>query len=162
MQKSTWANLLLGGLVVGTFDITYAITFWKLMRDVAPIRILQSVAAGLLGREAARAGGVQTALLGTFLHYFIATTIVIVYWIACRYLPLLARHPILCGAVYGIGVYLVMNYVVVPLSAARSTTKPMAIWVVCSVIVHMFLIGVPAAWFASRAVTTVSAGNSAA
>lgn len=145
-------DLLAGGLVVGTFDIVYAMAFWWLRARVAPTRILHSVAAGLLGRDAARAGGMQTALLGAFLHYFIAFAIVVVYWLAARKLAILVRHPILFGAIYGVGVYLVMNYVVIPLSAAASTTKPLLFWVVCSVIVHAFLIGVPAALFARRAV----------
>ena len=71
-------NVIAGGLVVGTLDIVYAMAFWWLKARVAPIRILQSVAAGLLGRDAARAGGMQTALLGAVLHYFIAFTIVVV------------------------------------------------------------------------------------
>ena len=72
------------------------------------------------------------------------------YWLASRLWPVLMRRPIVCGALYGIGVYLVMNYVVIPLSA---TSRPRFLlsWVVCSLIVHAFLIGVPAAFFARTA-----------
>jgi hypothetical protein len=39
-----------------------------------------------------------------------------------------------------------MNYVVVPLSAAGGGSGP-ALWIALSIIVHMFLIGVPIALF---------------
>lgn len=145
------SRILLGGLVVGVLDITYAITFWWLRSGVAPGRIFQSVAAGLLGREAARAGGLRTILLGAALHFFIAFVIVLVYASASRLMPMLIRRPILCGTIYGILVFAVMNYVVVPLSAAGGGGKPPVVWLICSILVHAFLIGVPAALFSRQA-----------
>jgi hypothetical protein len=149
MRRSA-AVLFAGAVVVGTLDLLFAIGFW-LPKGVAPIRILQSIAAGVLGR-ASFTGGTRTALLGGFLHYFIAFAIVFVYWIAARRIESLRRQPVLWGALYGIGVYLVMNYVVIPLSAARPSRFNL-VWVVSSVIVHMFLIGVPAAIAARRALS---------
>ncbi|HET9766226.1 MAG TPA: hypothetical protein VFS60_05235, partial [Thermoanaerobaculia bacterium] len=67
-QISGLRAVLFGGLTVGILDITDAIVFWFLRADAPPMRILQSVAAGLLGRQAARAGGWPTALLGLLLH----------------------------------------------------------------------------------------------
>jgi len=145
------SKILLGGFVVGTLDIAYAMLFWWLRVHLAPTRIFQSVAAGVLGREAARAGGIRTVLLGAALHYFIAFVIVLVYASASRMMPLLIRRPILCGTVYGVLVYVVMNYVVVPLSAAGGGGGTLMLWIVCSIIVHAFLIGVPAALFSRQA-----------
>lgn len=150
-RNNHFATLLLGGFVVGTLDITYAILFW-MPRGAKPLRIFQSIAAGLLGK-ASFDGGLATAILGAFLHYFIATSIVVVYWLASRRLPILIRHPYTLGAIYGLGVYAFMNYVVIPLSRANRP-KFLLSWVVCSVIVHALLIGVPAALFARRATTT--------
>ena len=147
MKRAAW--IAAGGLVIGTVDASYAIIFWG-MRGVAPIRIFQSIAAGLLGRAAATSGGLRTEALGLALHYFISFGIVVVYWIASRFLPLLTQRPIVCGAIYGVGVYLFMNYVVIPLSAT-SRFRFLLSWVVCSVIVHALLIGVPAALFARKA-----------
>jgi hypothetical protein len=144
-----YTMLLLGGLVVGTLDISYAILFWWLRSNVRPSRIFQSVAAGVLGPAAMR-GGLRATLLGAFLHYFIALAVVIVYWIMSRFLPLLIQRPIVCGAIYGVLVYLVMNYVVIPLSATRRGPFIVS-WVVCTVIVHVIFIGIPAALFARAA-----------
>lgn len=145
-------KLIAGGIVVGSLDITYAILFWS-FRGVAPTRVFQSVAAGILGRESFN-GGMNSALLGAALHYFIAFSIVIVYWIAAKALPLLTRHAVICGIVYGILVYVFMNYVVIPLSNAARPKTFNLLWVSCSVIVHMFLIGLPAALFAKAAITS--------
>ena len=55
------------------------------------------------------------------------------------------------GAVYGVFVYLVMNYVVIPLSRIGVfPSPPPAIWIT-GVLVHMFFIGVPIALAARQA-----------
>jgi uncharacterized membrane protein YagU involved in acid resistance len=143
-QHPPAAYVLAGGLFAGTLDIVYACTFWGLKAAVPPQRIFQSVAAGLLGK-ASFEGGAATAALGLALHYFIATTMSVVYYLVARRWPLLWRRPILCGAGYGLILYGVMNYVVVPLSAAAHGGPKDPLWVTLSIVVHMFLIGVPIA-----------------
>ena len=142
--------VLAGGLVAGTLDIAYACIFWALKADVPMRRIFQSVAAGLLGK-ASFEGGSATAALGLTLHYFIATTMSVVYYLASRHLPLLWHRPLLCGAVYGLGLYGVMNFIVVPLSAAGGGGAKDPLWIIMSIAVHMFLIGVPIALATRRA-----------
>jgi hypothetical protein len=142
--------VLAGGLAAGTLDIVYACTFWALKRDVPAERILQSVAAGLLG-DASFEGGAGTAALGLGLHFLIATSMSVVYYLAARRRPLLWRRPVPCGAGYGLLLYAVMNYIVVPLSAAgRGSNDPL--WISLSVAVYALLIGIPIALFARRAV----------
>ena len=79
--------LAYGTLVVGVLDLTDALVFFGL-RGARPIRIGQSIAAGLLGR-AAFSGGWPTALLGVALHFVIALCIVTTYGLLSRRLPLL-------------------------------------------------------------------------
>ncbi len=143
-------SILAGGLVAGALDITYACVFWAIRADVPAQRIFQSVAAGLLG-EASFEGGTATAALGLALHFLIATSMAAVFYVAARARPELVRRPVLTGAVYGIGLYLVMNYVVLPLSAAGTSPK-FPLWIGLTVLVHMFLIGVPIALFVRRSV----------
>ena len=90
--------------------------FFGLRSGAQPIRIFQGIASGLIG-PAARQGGLKTAALGVFLHYFIAFGIVTTYFLVSRRVRLLTRHPVICGLLYGIVVYGVMN-LVVPLSKA--------------------------------------------
>lgn len=108
--------ILIAGSVAGVLDITFACVFYGLQRGITPTRILQSISSGILGK-AAYQGGLPTALLGLALHFFIATTAAAVYYAASRKLPVLVRHPIPCGLLYGAGVFAVMNLLVVPLSA---------------------------------------------
>lgn len=144
------AYVLAGGIVAGTLDIAYACAFWALTHDTPARRILQSVAAGLLG-ESAFEGGAATAALGLGLHFLIATSMSFVYYLVARRVPLLRRRPVLCGAMYGLLLYAIMNYVVVPLSAAGPGSKD-PVWIGLSIAAHAVLIGIPIALFARRAV----------
>jgi len=147
--------VLAGGLVAGALDITYAWAFWTLKAGVSAQRIFQSVAQGLLGRESFR-GGAATAALGLFLHFFIAITMAVVYYFVARRWALLYKHPLLCGAAYGLVLYGVMNYIVVPLSAAGSGSPGNRLWIGLSIVAHMVLIGIPIAIFSSRAIDTTA------
>lgn len=147
-RRSFSRALLYGTLAVGVLDLLDAFVFFWLRSGVRPIRILQSIAAGLLGR-ASFSGGWPTALLGLGLHFFIALIIVLVFLLASRRLPILRRHAIPAGLLYGIAVYLTMTFVVVPASAAAGGTPS---WPVAlnGVLIHMFGVGLPAA-LAARA-----------
>ena len=143
--------VLAGALVAGTLDLIYICTLWAI-KGVGPVRILQSVAAGWVGREAAVASGYVTATLGLVSHYLIAAGMAFAYFLAAARLPALARHPLRYGPLYGIALYLAMNFVVVPLSAAGTGTPKDWTWIeLCHLAAHMFLVGTPIAWFVHRA-----------
>lgn len=108
------------------------------------------MAAGLLGPISFE-GGWATAVMGLLLHYFIAGSIAAMYYLVARRWALLWRWPLLSGAAYGLLLYAVMNYVVVPLSAARPGSKD-PLWISLTVLVHMGLIGIPCALVARRAI----------
>src|SRR5882672_10855821 len=137
-------TILYGGLVVGILDLLFAFTFYGLILGAHPLRIFQSVAAGLLGRTAALAGGIRTFLLGILLHFVVATCIATVYYLASRVLPVLIRHAVISGLIYGMIAYLGMNYVVIPLSAIRRSPGPLQIPIFLTEIIgHAFLVGLP-------------------
>ena len=148
--------VLAGGLVAGTFDIAYACVFWAVKAGVPVQRIFQSVAAGLLGK-ASFEGGAATAALGLGLHYFIACSMAVAYYLVARRVPPLRERPVPYGAAYGLLLYGIMNYIVVPLSAAGGGGGKQPLWVGLSIVVHMFLIGVPIALFVRAALRDVPA-----
>jgi hypothetical protein len=139
--------ILLGGASAGVLDIFAAFTVYGL-RGVPPVRILQSIASGLLG-GAAFEGGVATAALGAALHFVIATGAAATYTLASRKLDVLVRRPWAAGAAFGVAVYLFMNFVVLPLSAVakRPFSPEMA---AIMVVVHVFCVGLPIAFAARR------------
>jgi hypothetical protein len=140
--------LLYGTLAVGILDILDAFIFFGL-RGARPLRILQSIAAGLLGKEAFN-GGWGSAALGLAVHFFIAFVIVLVFLAASRRVPVLTRHAVIAGLIYGVGVYLVMTFVVVPASAAGGRGLPAWPVALNGVLIHMFGVGLPAS-LAARA-----------
>jgi hypothetical protein len=132
-----------GGLIAGTLDILAAFINSGL-RGVRPTRVLQAIASGLLGAESFN-GGFATAALGLVLHFFIATTATAVYYAASRKLKVLVDQAIVCGLAYGIPVYLVMNLVVLPLSAVPFKISHAFGNVVTAVLILMFCVGLPIA-----------------
>lgn len=137
--------ILVGGLAAGVLDISAAFIASGLA-GVSPLRVLQSVASGLLGSSSYQ-GGAATAVLGTFLHFTIALTAAAVFnLLGRRFKPLLER-PWLWGPVYGVVVYLVMSRVVLPLSAFP---HPVGGRWVRNVLIHIFCVGLPIAVAAHR------------
>lgn len=145
-RPRAFETILWGGLAVAVLDIANAMTFWWLYSGAAPTVILQSIAAGVLGPDAF-SGGAGATLLGAFLHFFISCGIAAVFYIACLRWPILYQRPVTYGAIYGAIVYLVMTYVVVPLSQAMPVPF-MPSWFLVSVIGHVLLVGLPVALIA--------------
>jgi hypothetical protein len=139
--------IALACLIAGTLDISDAFIFYGL-RGIDPHRILQGIAAGVLGHSAFT-HGTRSVLLGLFLHFFIATTAAAIYIVASRRFPL-SRHPFLWGSLYGIVVYLVMNYVVIPLSKIGPRPTPPLIPLINGVAALILFIGIPTALIARR------------
>jgi hypothetical protein len=129
--------ILWGGLLAGVGDWLFAHFHfgWRL-------GVFQNVAGGLLGREVARAGGVPLYLLGTTLHFLVAFIWAALFWSLSRRLPMLTRHAIPAGLVYGLVVYFGMNCVVLPLSALQVPLKmpPLLSWPAAA---HLLLVGLP-------------------
>jgi len=135
VQQSILMPILVGGFVAGTFDLILAfISFgWGVPR---------AIAAGLLGRGALH-GGTGTWILGVILHYFIAYSAAAVYCAASRKLDFLRPHFIVCGMFFGIGLFLVMNLIVLPLSGLHSAGPYQLRGLVQGLLVHMIFIGLP-------------------
>ena len=148
MAKPSAAKaILIGGLIAGAFDITYACVFFGLRNHVSPIRILQSVARGALGNQAFQ-GGLKTAALGLLFHFLIALIAATVYFLASRILRFMVTHPIICGILYGACVYFFMYGIVMRVSAIHSKTLPWNYpWAVLipNLLIHMLGIGLPIA-----------------
>jgi hypothetical protein len=135
--------------VAGALDITFAMIFYGVARGRTAASVLRSVASGWLGQPAFE-GGAATAALGLATHFLVAFGAAAVFYVSSRWFPVLRRRPLPAGIVFGIGLYLFMNYVVIPLSAApfRASTAPKSL--VPALAVHMCLIGIPIALCARR------------
>lgn len=167
--------IVLGGLVAGTLDILFAFAVYgPLSYGLTPLQVLQTVAAGWVGRDAARAGGMETSMLGLATHFMIATVMAAVFVLAAQRIRALTRNALLWGFLYGLVLYVAMNYVVAPLSAAGDNLTmaasvgevmtrlqvsfteihpddPSRPWLLPAVIgAHTLLVGVPIALIAKK------------
>jgi hypothetical protein len=140
-------TILYGGLAAGVGDGLFAVVFYGVIKGVKLLRIFQGVASGLLGR-AAFDGGVATFSLGLLLHFVVASCIAAVFYLLSSIWPALLRRAIVSGLIYGMLAYLVMNYVVIPLSAARHGTFHLSNFII-EMIGHAFLVGLPIALVAA-------------
>ena len=138
---------LIATLVAGTLDISAAILTW-LIRGVAPTSVLQSVASGVLGRRALE-GGAGAAALGLVLHFALMAVIAGIFVFASQRVSMLRRQRLVWGVVYGVLVYVVMTYVVVPLSPSP-VRIPEGFDAALGVATHIVCVGLPIALVATR------------
>ena len=136
--------ILVGGGIAATLDIIYAIVYSWIRAKVPPITIMQSVASGLIGQPAYE-GGTSTAILGLVCHYAMALIIASIFWLASRSLGFMTRSAVVSGLAFGVCVYVVMNFVVIPLSAFPTQMTYTPVRVAINVIAHMILFGLPIA-----------------
>ena len=138
--------ILTAGLVVAVLDISSAIVIWW-QRGVGVRRGLQGIAAGLLGANSYD-GGLVTAGLGVALRFFVAFVVVSVFYLASQRIEFLTIHPVLSGVLYGIGVYIVMYWFVLP--TAFPTFRHRLWNELLAVAIHISLIGLPCALIVRR------------
>jgi hypothetical protein len=146
-KKSAPARTILTAwLVVGVLDITSAVIIW-LVRGVGVKRGLQGITSALLGPQSFERG-FATAAIGLAIHFFIAFVVVAVFYLLSRNFPPLTRHAVISGIFYGIAVYLVMYWMVLPTVFPtfrhRWGNDPLALGI------HICLIGLPAALIVRR------------
>jgi uncharacterized membrane protein YagU involved in acid resistance len=113
-MASTLKTSIYAGLIAGTIDIGAACT----INQVAPPPILRFIATGLLGPGLPREPWVYC--LGMVLQWAMSIIIAAIFIVAAKRIPALSRRWIPAGIAYGVVVYFVMTFVVVPLSRARS------------------------------------------
>lgn len=102
------------GLVAGVLDISENIIF-NAFRHITPYRIFQYIASGLIdGRSFTM--GMASVVLGVGIHFTIAMTWTVVFYLLSRKLMILTRQAAICGIVYGGMVYIIMNFVVLPMT----------------------------------------------
>jgi hypothetical protein len=148
---------VLAGLCSGLIDLVYA-SAQTALKGGSVLRPWQGVASGLLG-AAARDGGLAIALLGVGLHFMLTFGAAAVLSLIVWWLPWFARRPLITGVLFGFGFLLVMNYVILPLSAIG---RPIYVGqnFPTAILGHILMIGLPIAWFVARGARIARAASS--
>ncbi len=144
-------TILYGGLAAGLLGVLDDVVVYSL-QGRNPIEFLQFIASGAIGKEAF-AGGYGTAALGTAFHFLIAFVTAAFFYETSRILSTLYRRPMVWGPIFGMAVYMVMNYVVLPLSAVPRSRFSVAL-LLNGLIGHAVLVGLPIALIASHSART--------
>jgi hypothetical protein len=141
---------VLAGALVAVLDISFAETYWVVIRHATTFaRVLQSIASGLLGKSAFQ-GGSNTVILGAVLHCTIAYGWTAIFLLASRRWEAFGRllaspyGAIKTGFPFGVMVWLVMDLVVSPLSHAKPAPVG-STWFLVSLLWHPIGVGLPMA-----------------
>jgi hypothetical protein len=143
--------IALGGLVAGNIDIAAAC----LINWLSPVVILHAIASGILGSASFRAGA-SSAALGLVLQWLMSLLIAAIFVIGAQWYPALKRRWMAAGFLYGIVIFFVMNYAVVPLSAVGHSFPFTAVKFVENMLA-MLLFGIIIAYFAHERPHTLTA-----
>jgi len=133
--------ILLGSIIAGTFDIGAA----SLINSANPTRILQVIASGLLGKSAFADN--STVEFGLVLQWAMSIIIASIFVVAAQWWSVLKRHWVKAGLAYGMVIFVVMNYVVLPLSAIGHPPRFRVVHFIED-ITAMLLFGIIVAFFA--------------
>lgn len=146
-KSAALPTILTAGLIAGVLDLTAAVIHSG-FRGRTPIFLFQSVASGWFGK-AAFEGGWRTAAIGIATHFLIAMIWTTIFYLASRKLTWLVEKPFVSGPLYGIAVYLVMYWIVIPSSAIGPIPHPLLSNLI-AVMIHILCIGLPIAWLVQR------------
>jgi uncharacterized membrane protein YagU involved in acid resistance len=141
--------ILWGGFAAGFIDLTAIFIIWQVFENIGPIVILQAIATSLMGDAAYQAGN-PAALLGLVLHFIVSLCFAAGYVLAADRIDGLKKYPLIFGPLYGIVAYLIMSYIVVPLTLATFGRPDSLFTLARSVLMHMFVFAPWIALAASR------------
>lgn len=142
-KSALWGAVLVGGLIAGTVDIGAA----SLINWLSPIIVLHSIASGVLG-SASFTGGAASAVLGLVLQWLMSLLIAAIFVLLATRLASARRYWVVAGIAYGVLVFFVMNYLVVPLSAAPFRAQHFTVSKFIENLLAMILFGLIVAFFA--------------
>lgn len=141
-RNSLLRPIAIGGIFIFVSQFIHQWIAVTLIQQTPFIMVWQYIASAILG-DVAFEGGIAAALLGLFLHLIISFVIAGVFILSADRIPLLRRYAIAGALLYGFGVFIVMNLIVVPLSAAPQLPTPAMPWLIEAVIEHILAIGLP-------------------
>lgn len=142
-------TILATALFVGTLDLSAALIQYYSRTGKDPFRpVLCFVASGLLGKSAYRSGDI-VLLAGLLIHYCVAATFTALFFLLVAQQPFARQHRLLTGILYGALVWMIMNLVVLPLSAAQPLPKTVSS-VAIGMGILILCIGLPLALVANQ------------
>lgn len=138
---------IVGGIVLGCVDILFAWLFWR-DHGLTIAGVFQSIARGVYGKQAATLGA-TSVVVGAACHFFIATCMVLAWIEFVAFKPAFNRRWPAWGALYGVVLYLFMNFVLLPMTPVGWPKFANPEWIEASVFMHL-LFGIWCGWCGAR------------
>jgi uncharacterized membrane protein YagU involved in acid resistance len=136
-------TILWSGLIAGILDGIAAVIVLHIWFKLTPGQVMQWIASGAYG-PSAFAGGSGTVTAGVFFHFIVAFVLAAFYFIIYPKVKILKNRPVVSGVIFGIGIFLVMNIIVIPASHIQPSPFDLGLASV-SIIWHIVLVGLPIA-----------------
>jgi hypothetical protein len=142
---STKSRILAATLAAGTLDIAMAAIDTALAeRPIAGM--LRAVASGPF--PGAQAWGTAGAAAGLLVHFAIMAAMAWVFMLARERSAWMRAHPLLAGAAYGVGLWLVMYGLVLPLRFGAPFPSSEPVEIAKQLFAHVVLVGLVFGLFA--------------
>ncbi len=135
-------------LVAGTLDISIACLQYYINKGKGPSGVLKFVASGFFDKTAFT-GGIAMAVYGLMFHFLVALIWTIIFFFIYPRISFLRIHICLSAFIYGFFVWLIMNRVVLPLSAAPALPFD-PVKALTAMLILVVAIGFPLSYFAKR------------
>ncbi len=119
MKNPILTLIIKAGLIVGTLDIIAAFLNFYVKTGRNPIIVLKYIASAVFGKSA-MAGGFGMALAGLLFHYAIALLFTVFFALIFNRLWAWVKHTLLISIIYGVFIWTVMNFLIVPNSYASA------------------------------------------
>ena len=151
MKNIFSANVIKAGLLVGTLDITAACIQFYLKTGKGPETVLRYVASGVFGKEAFAANG-SMIFWGVLFHYFIAMSFTFFFFWLAKTFPAILKVKLLTAVLYGVFMWCVTQFIVIPLSKIPARPVPLSNALV-AISILIICIGIPLTWIAARQIS---------
>lgn len=135
------------GLAGAVVEMVFVLPIQHLL-GASPVFVFQGIASGALGKSAFT-GGTSTALFGLVIHLFVSFVAAGVYIAARARSALVRTRPAAAGMAFGAVCYVVMTFVVIPLSAIGFHPPKSLFLASLSFAIHVFAFGLPIALVSS-------------
>jgi len=141
-QQTAVQTILWSGLISGVLDATAGVVVYWIFKGLNPLQVLQYIASGIFGLQVIN-GSFIYVVIGLVLHFIIAFTFAIAYYLAFPFIKSFAKNTYVNGLLYGAFIWVFMNYVVLPNSNIPHSPKDFVS--VLELVWHSALVGLPIA-----------------
>lgn len=149
-RKQPFPIILKAGLIAGILDILAAFVSYMIKTGKNPFPILNYIASAAFGKEIGYGDKTLMPILGLLFHFLIATIFAAIFYYVWPLIRKVSTNWVISGLGYGVLVWVAMNLVVLPLTAAPGVGKHTTSGVITGMLILMVFVGLPISWVISR------------